>query len=71
MQNMVNSMLLGVNKLQEVASLKKRDLFTGHSQNDMPEFLMFFMDCLHNSISRSVDMKISGTVVNSVDTIAK
>ena len=60
-----------VNKLQEVASLKKRDLFTGHSQNDMPEFLMFFLDCLHNSISRSVDMKISGTAVNSVDNIAK
>jgi len=60
-----------VNKLREVASLKNRELFSGHSQNDMPEFLMFFLDCLHNSISRSVEMKISGTAVNNVDNIAK
>jgi ubiquitin C-terminal hydrolase len=60
-----------VNSIQEIARKKNKDLFTGHAQNDMPEFLMFFIECLHNSISRSVEMKISGKTINEVDTIAK
>lgn len=57
-------------KLKELAVLKKRDLFTGHSQNDLPEFLLFFMECIHNSISRKVFMNINGNTENDTDKLA-
>jgi ubiquitin carboxyl-terminal hydrolase 8 len=59
-----------VYNVQQIAIEKKKDIFTGCAQNDMPEFLLFFMDCLHNSISRKVNMKISGNIQNSVDNMA-
>ena len=59
-----------VYNVQQIATEKKKDIFTGWAQNDMPEFLQFFMDCLHNSISRKVNMKINGNVENSVDDMA-
>ena len=59
-----------VYNIQQVAQIKKKDLFTGYAQNDMPEFLLFFLDCMHNSISRGVVMKISGTPANGVDDMA-
>ena len=31
--------------IQKVAELKKMDMFTGFSQNDLPEFLLFLIDC--------------------------
>jgi ubiquitin carboxyl-terminal hydrolase 8 len=59
-----------VYNVQQLAKIKKRDLFTGFAQNDMPEFLLFFIECLHNSIARGVNMRISGTVENDVDEMA-
>jgi ubiquitin C-terminal hydrolase len=59
-----------VYKVQQIAKEKGRDLFTGHAQNDMPEFLLFFMDCIHTSISRHVKMNINGTPKNEIDYIA-
>ena len=59
-----------VHNVQQLAKIKKRDLFTGFAQNDMPEFLLFFIECLHNSISRSVNMRISGSSENKVDEMA-
>lgn len=59
-----------VNIMQHIAKEKHQDLFTGYSQNDMPEYFMFFIDCMHNSISRSVKMKISGNVINVTDKLA-
>ena len=56
--------------IQRVASIKNKDIFTGYAQNDMPEFLLFMIDCMHNSISRGVNMRISGTVHNGVDEMA-
>jgi len=56
--------------MQHIAKEKHQDLFTGYSQNDMPEYFMFFIDCMHNSISRSVKMKISGDVINVTDKLA-
>ena len=55
---------------QELAKKKGRELFSGFSQNDMPEYFMFFIDCIHNSIRRSVKMKISGNVENITDKLA-
>ena len=59
-----------VHHMQKVAELKKRDIFTGWVQNDMPEFLQFFMECIHNSISRSVNININGNPENNVDDLA-
>ena len=59
-----------VYNVQQIAGIKDKDIFTGWAQNDMPEFLLFFIDCIHNSISRSVTMKINGNTENDVDEIA-
>jgi ubiquitin carboxyl-terminal hydrolase 8 len=59
-----------VNNIQRIAKLKNKDIFTGWNQNDMPEFLMFIIDSFHNSISRSVNIKISGQAENNVDNLA-
>jgi ubiquitin carboxyl-terminal hydrolase 8 len=45
-------------------------MFTGYSQNDLPEFLLFLIDCFHNSLSREIKMTISGTTQNETDKIA-
>lgn len=59
-----------VHNIREIAKIKNRDLFTGVAQNDMPEFLYFIIDCMHNSISRGVNMKITGKIANDTDTNA-
>ena len=60
-----------VHNIQQLASIKDRDLFTGWAQNDLPEFLLFSVECMHNSISRSVTMNIIGKTKNNVDKLAK
>lgn len=59
-----------VHNVQQIAHKKGRDLFTGFAQNDLPEFLLFIIDCLHNSISRGVNMRISGNTQNNRDIMA-
>jgi len=59
-----------VHNVQKIAKIKDRDIFTGWAQNDMPEFLRFIVECMHNSISRGIRMNISGTKQNRKDTIA-
>jgi ubiquitin carboxyl-terminal hydrolase 8 len=59
-----------VHNVHQIARIKKKDIFTGWAQNDMPEFLLFMIDCIHNSISRGVTMKISGKTENKTDEIA-
>ena len=56
--------------VRRIAAEKQRDLFTGYAQNDLPEFLLFMMDCMHNSIKRCVNMKISGNAENNLDELA-
>jgi ubiquitin carboxyl-terminal hydrolase 8 len=56
--------------IQRVAQIKKIDIFTGYAQNDLPEFLLFIIDCFHTSLAREVNMSISGTSVNNVDDMA-
>lgn len=60
-----------VSSVQKIALIKNKDLFTGWAQNDLPEFLLFFIDSLHNALSREVDMTIRGDIHNSTDTLAK
>lgn len=60
-----------VSSIQNVARFKNREIFTGFAQNDLPEFLLFFMDEIHNAFKRSVKMKITGKESNNKDKLAK
>ena len=59
-----------IKTIQRVAQIKGNDLFTGYSQNDLPEFMLFLIDCFHNSISREINMNITGKVENDTDKVA-
>tara|TARA_A100001011_G_scaffold387642_1_gene465785 strand:+ start:43 stop:1038 length:996 start_codon:yes stop_codon:yes gene_type:complete len=57
--------------MRKVAEKKNRELFLGFQQNDISEFLIFCLDCFHESIKRKVDMNISGNIENEKDKLAK
>ena len=59
-----------LNAVQGVARIKQRDIFTGYSQNDLPEFLLFIVDCFHSALTRETKMTISGNASNNTDKIA-
>jgi len=59
-----------VHNVHKLAIQKKRELFTGWAQNDMPEFLLFMVECMHNSISRPIAMRIVGKTENNLDELA-
>jgi ubiquitin carboxyl-terminal hydrolase 8 len=59
-----------VMNVHRIAREKNRDIFTGWVQNDITEFLLFLMDCLHNSIARKLTLKISGKPENNTDKTA-
>jgi len=59
-----------IKTIQKLAQIKDKDIFTGNSQNDLPEFLLFLIDCFHNSLSRDIKMNISGEIENETDEIA-
>lgn len=69
-ENCIVSPFKFVKTVQKIARLKDRDLFTGFSQNDLPEFLIFVVDCFHNAIAREVNMTIQGEVANQRDKVA-
>ena len=69
-QNGVVSPNRFVANVQQVAAKKNRELFTGWAQNDMPEFLLFLIECMHNSASRHMVMKIRGNTENDTDHLA-
>ena len=56
--------------IHKIAQIKGMDMFTGFSQNDVPEFLLFLIDCFHTSLSREIKMTITGQVENDTDKIA-
>ena len=60
-----------VKTVQKIAGVKRLTIFTGFSQNDLPEFLVFVIDCLHNAISRKVCMNIVGDSLNPSDELAR
>jgi ubiquitin carboxyl-terminal hydrolase 8 len=49
---------------QEMTTNKE---FLGFRQNDVQEFLIFFIDSLHEVLSKEVSIKISGEVMNELD----
>tara|TARA_B110000046_G_scaffold162805_1_gene177338 strand:- start:3284 stop:4339 length:1056 start_codon:yes stop_codon:yes gene_type:complete len=60
-----------MSSVQKVAKIKDRLLFTGFAQNDLTEFLIFLINCFHASISREVEMKITGDTKTKTDKLAK
>jgi ubiquitin C-terminal hydrolase len=52
-----------------ISEKKDRPLFTGYSQQDLPEFLLFIIDCFHNSIKKKMKVEINGVVKNEKDKI--
>lgn len=69
-ENCIVSPVKYVTTIQKIAKLKKQDIFTGYNQNDLPEFLIFVIDCFHNALSREVRMTIEGEVKDEKDLIA-
>ena len=39
-----------ISSVQRVAKLKKKQIFTGFAQNDLPEFIIFIIECFHSAI---------------------
>jgi ubiquitin carboxyl-terminal hydrolase 8 len=60
-----------VKTVQKIAGVKGLTIFSGFSQNDLPEFLVFIIDCFHNAISRKVCMNIVGDSLNPSDELAR
>jgi ubiquitin carboxyl-terminal hydrolase 2/21 len=69
-ENCVVSPFKFVKTIQQIAKLKGQDMFTGFNQNDLPEFLIFVIDCFHNALSREVNMTIEGSIKDDKDKIA-
>ena len=59
-----------IHSVHRVAQQKKINIFTGWAQNDISEFLLFLLDCIHNSISRKIKVQINGKAENQTDKIA-
>jgi ubiquitin C-terminal hydrolase len=75
--NIQNQMWTGENndsidssKLIEIFTKKCQDeniYFESFQQNDASEFLNYFLDFIHNEISRKININIQGTVKNKLD----
>ncbi len=60
-----------LSSVQKVAKIKDQPLFTGFAQNDLTEFLIFIINCFHTSLSREVNMSITGDPGTEQDKLAK
>lgn len=60
-----------INAVRKISHIKDKDIFTGIAQNDLPEFLLFMIDCFHAALAREVNMTIDGSIINERDKIAK
>lgn len=60
-----------IDNIHKISKSKNLELFSGYAQNDLPEFLMFIIECFHNSLKRKVKISISGKAKNSTDLLAK
>jgi ubiquitin C-terminal hydrolase len=69
-ENKINNPVKFVTMVQKIAKIKNHELFTGFQQNDLPEFLIFIIDCFHNALSREVSMTIQGTIRDETDRVA-
>ena len=56
--------------IQIIARKRGYEEFTGNDQNDFVEFFMFFMNLLHDDLSRKVEMSITGSIETEKDSLA-
>jgi ubiquitin C-terminal hydrolase len=57
--------------IQKVAAAKHNDAFSTYGmQNDITEFFLFLIDCFHNSIAKTVKLRINGVPNTKQDKIA-
>lgn len=56
--------------IQHIAKIKNIDIFTGYSQNDVQEFLLFVIDCFHLALKKSIKITISGVSQSEQDELA-
>jgi ubiquitin carboxyl-terminal hydrolase 8 len=70
-QNCIISPGRFINTIQRVAKITNRELFTGWSQNDLPEFLLFLFDSFHGALTREVIMDIKGNIKTKKDEMGK
>mgnify|MGYP001208211213 CR=1 FL=1 len=56
--------------VREVSKKKGYTLFSGYSQNDSCEFIMFFLEIIHKSASRTVLFSINGVPRDEIDNLA-
>ena len=59
-----------ISSIQRVAKIKDKQIFTGFAQNDLPEFIIFLIECFHSAILREVDMNITGRIITDKDKLA-
>ena len=59
-----------VHSIHRVAQNKNRELFTGWAQNDLSEFLLFMIECMHKSRRRAVQIRLNGKSLNDTDKLA-
>ena len=60
-----------IHAIRKISKIKKNNMFSTISQNDMPEFLTFLFDIFHTALKRKVTMIIDGNPKNKRDKMAK
>ena len=56
--------------IHHIANIKNIDVFTGYSQNDVQEFLLFIIDCFHLALKKNIKITISGISQTKQDELA-
>ena len=69
-QNSVISPNRFVQSVQIVSRKKDNSIFMGYSQNDVSEFVVFLLECIHLSLSRPAKVTIKGEIKNKIDKLA-
>jgi ubiquitin carboxyl-terminal hydrolase 8 len=59
-----------IHTIHQIAQHKNRILFTGFAQNDMPEFLLFFIENIHIYLKQDIEYTIHGIKQNEIDELA-
>ena len=70
-QNCIISPGRFINSVQRISKATNHELFSGWSQNDLPEFLLFVLESFHNSLTREVIMDIKGNIRTKKDEMGK
>jgi ubiquitin C-terminal hydrolase len=71
----LNINVINPNKLiffiQKIAEKKRINIFSGFSQNDITEFLLFFIESIHECIRVKIHATLHGMIENETDELAK